>query len=139
MSIDIEPEDSPFEAAMEAGWIDPVDVSKAMLDVMNERDRQWNEEHFDPTHDDRHVHGELVKAAVSYGARAAVTAELIAMGMPADVVEDKAQAAGVPGTWPWERTWWKPKGARRDLVRAAALLIAEIERLDRAETKAVQP
>jgi hypothetical protein len=27
--------------------------------------------------------------------------------------------------------WWKPKDRRRDLVRAAALIIAEIERLDR--------
>lgn len=39
-----------------------------------------------------------------------------------------------PGyNWPrsWSRAWWKPKNPRRDLVRAAALLIAEIERLDR--------
>lgn len=37
--------------------------------------------------------------------------------------------------WPWDREWWKPKDRRRNLVRAAALLIAEIERLDRAEDK----
>ena len=37
-----------------------------------------------------------------------------------------------PSYWPWEPRWWKPKNPRRDLVRAAALLIAEIERLDRA-------
>ena len=35
----------------------------------------------------------------------------------------------------WSRDWWKPKNRRHDLVRAAALLIAEIERLDRQETK----
>lgn len=34
--------------------------------------------------------------------------------------------------WPWDSSWWRPKDARRDLVRAAALLLAEIERLDRA-------
>jgi len=30
-----------------------------------------------------------------------------------------------------ERGWWKPKGPRRDLIRAAALIVAEIERIDR--------
>lgn len=34
--------------------------------------------------------------------------------------------------WPWQRKWWKPKDPRRDLVRAGALIIAEIERIDRA-------
>ncbi len=40
-----------------------------------------------------------------------------------------------PGGWPFADTFWKPKSPRQDLVRAAALLIAEIERLDR-EVKA---
>ncbi|HID0369034.1 TPA: hypothetical protein ACXAX7_003462 [Acinetobacter baumannii] len=39
------------------------------------------------------------------------------------------------GWWPFADTFWKPKSPRQDLVRAAALLIAEIERLDR-EVKA---
>jgi hypothetical protein len=34
--------------------------------------------------------------------------------------------------WPWHDDWWKPKDRRRDLIRAAALIVAEIERLDRA-------
>jgi hypothetical protein len=34
--------------------------------------------------------------------------------------------------WPWSKDWWKPKTPRRDLVRAGALSLAEIERLDRA-------
>lgn len=38
------------------------------------------------------------------------------------------------GFWPWDKSWWKPKGARRDLIRAAALIVAEIERIDRADT-----
>jgi hypothetical protein len=36
-----------------------------------------------------------------------------------------------PREWPWESTAWKPKGTRADLVRAGALILAEIERLDR--------
>jgi hypothetical protein len=45
---------------------------------------------------------------------------------------DKTDEPGVPKMWPWARQWWKPTGARRDLVKAAALLLAEIERIDRA-------
>jgi hypothetical protein len=39
--------------------------------------------------------------------------------------------------WPssWSRTWWKPSGGRRDLVKACALMVAEIERRDRAQAK----
>lgn len=42
-----------------------------------------------------------------------------------------------PPTWPktWPKDWWSPKTRRADLVRAAALLVAEIERLDRAEAR----
>lgn len=42
---------------------------------------------------------------------------------------------GCPDLWPWERAAWKPKDARRDLVRAGALILAEIERLDRAQAR----
>ena len=35
--------------------------------------------------------------------------------------------------WPWLSSWWKPSTNRRDLVKAGALILAEIERLDRAE------
>jgi hypothetical protein len=33
--------------------------------------------------------------------------------------------------WPFERSAWKPKSPRSDMVKAAALIVAEIERLDR--------
>ncbi|HCE5729600.1 hypothetical protein ACP0KH_06585 [Pseudomonas aeruginosa] len=38
----------------------------------------------------------------------------------------------LPFCWPWDKDWWKPTSARRDLVKACALALAEIERLDRA-------
>ena len=38
--------------------------------------------------------------------------------------------------WPWDAEWFKPSSSRRDLVKAAALLLAEIERDDRAASKA---
>ena len=36
--------------------------------------------------------------------------------------------------WPfqWDKKWLKSTSSRRDLVKAAALIVAEIERLDRA-------
>lgn len=37
-----------------------------------------------------------------------------------------------PRNWPWHRVWWKPSTRRRNLVKAGALILAEIERLDRA-------
>ena len=122
-----EPDDSPFEAAMEAGWIDPADLSKATLDVIAERDRQHNEEKFTPEWDDRYVGFELVKAAVCY-AQAASWKETTRRA-------NRARAYP-PGGWPWADHWWKPAAVddrRRDLVKAGALILAEIERLDRAE------
>lgn len=38
---------------------------------------------------------------------------------------------GVPTEWPWQRKWWKPKTKMSNLVRAGALCVAEIERLNR--------
>lgn len=37
--------------------------------------------------------------------------------------------------WPWEWSRWKPSTRRQDLISAIALLIAEVERLDRAEAR----
>ena len=119
-----EPEDSPFDAAIEAGWIDPTDLSKATRDVMNERDRQWNEEGWTPEHDDKHVNGEMARAAAGYAFHAGLS--------------DEWRAKGLPQGWPagWAFSWWKPTSRRRDLVKAAALILAEIERLDRADARA---
>lgn len=118
----LEPDDSPFDAAIEAGWINPEDVSKAMLDVMDERVRTETVEGFSSEQDDRYIQFELGKAAASY--------------LAVSIVKEKTRADWLkrrfaPGTWPWQLSWWKPKDRRRDLVRAAALIVAEIERLDR--------
>jgi hypothetical protein len=43
-----------------------------------------------------------------------------------------------PARWPWSQDWWKPTNPRRDLVKAGALIAAEIERLDRATGGEVQ-
>lgn len=91
--------------------------SQAILDVIAERKRQIEVEEFTPDHDDEeHQIGELAAAGACYAANAA----------------DFVWIGGWPGeVWPWLRGWWKPSTKRRDLVKAAALIIAEIERLDR--------
>ena len=38
-----------------------------------------------------------------------------------------------PLYWPWDAKWWNPGNYRRRLVKAAALIVAEIERFDRKE------
>ncbi len=52
-----------------------------------------------------------------------------------DFNENKVSDHGVvPEGWPesWASCWFKPKDRRRDLIKAGALILAEIERLDRA-------
>lgn len=106
------------------------DLSQAMQDVIAERERQVTAEGWTPDHDDRHSGGEMAKAAACY---AYVTS------LPSTVRESLEHDPEFNGKnlvitkriWPWAWTWWKPKSPRRDLVRAGALIIAEIERLDR--------
>lgn len=103
-----------------AATLSESDHSKAAVDVLAERRRQVEEEGWTPEHDDQHDAGEIAGAAASYAAYRSHTKPETIMGY--DVIEM---------LWPWARKWWKPKDRRRDLVRAGALIIAEIERLDR--------
>lgn len=96
-------------------------VSKACHDVIIERLRQVSVENWTPAHDDRHSDGCLAQAAACYASAAA--------GM-------RWGMYGPAPYWPFDTEWYKPKDPRRDLVRAAALCIAEIERLDRASQSA---
>ncbi|GEM_PF-741891 len=111
---------APADAA-EHSWF-----SKAALDVTAERRRQIEAEGWGNVHDDSHTNFELTKAAISYAQAAAISEK--------DRTREFANK-NVPSRWPWSKVWWKPKDRRTDLVRAAALLIAEIERLDRAEAR----
>lgn len=85
--------------------------------IAKERERQIAEEGWTAEHDDQHKNGELARAAIAY----------IANGL-LDVVMTSA-------LWPrqWERAWFKPKDRIRNLVRAGALIAAEIDRLQREQ------
>ncbi|MFO2256584.1 hypothetical protein QOU43_07710 [Pseudomonas aeruginosa] len=95
-------------------------VPQAWLDVQAERRRQIEAEGWTPENDDAHSHGQMARAAACYA--------LAGSSAP----NDGTAALLVSLAWPWDEQWWKPSTARRDLVKACALGLAEIERLDRA-------
>lgn len=90
-------------------------LTNAAQDVLAERQRQMQVEGWSPYHDDQYQGEELRLAALCY--------------MRADTI---TKPGVLPGAWPWAAKWWKPSTDRRNLVKAGALVLAEIERIDRA-------
>lgn len=100
----------------------------AESDVLSERRRQQVEEGFSTLSDDcNNINGTMTKAAITYAFGAFVSAY-----RPEEIQENWFRLDFMRTWWPWSRRWWKPGPARRMLVKAAALIIAEIERIDRA-------
>ena len=86
----------------------------AILDVIAERQRQQSVEGWTPEHDDQYGESQLLWASSCY------------------VLNTIKPFNRMPMDWPWDSSWWKPTNPRRDLVKAGALILAEIERIDRA-------
>lgn len=78
-----------------------------IAEIANERRHQIADNGFTAEHDDQWTDMELPDAAACY-------------------------ARSDNGNWPWDLRWWKDKGKRQNLLRAAALIVAEIERMDRS-------
>jgi hypothetical protein len=111
-------------------------VNKAIADIVDERLRQIDVEEWTPEHDDSHIDGSLALVAACYAA-------------PKRIYEKIKVAFGFAfvDPWPWpsffrgneitDCTKWNKKGKtrRRQLVIAGALIVAEIERLDRKAEK----
>lgn len=93
-------------------------LTDAVRDVLAERARQVSAEGWTPEHDDTNSDSEMAQASACYALNAA--------GWKTEALR---------GCWPikWMAAWFKPTTPRRDLVKAGALILAEIERLDRAE------
>lgn len=102
---------SALSQPTEAGW------RTAVREIAAERRRQVEVEGWTPEHDDAHVNGEMAGAAACY-----------CLGS----VSHWAGSMAIQSLWPWDKSWWKPTDRRRDLIKAGALIVAEIERLDRA-------
>jgi hypothetical protein len=92
--------------------------------IAEERKRQISEEGYDSTHDDAHDEGEIACAAAAYAIPDHVTKGVIAK-----------TASPRMHFWPWAATGFKPSPDNRirELVKAGALIVAEIERLQRAD------
>lgn len=101
----------------------------AWRDVKAERQRQIDAEGYVPEHDDEHDKDlALPRAAACYA--------LAGTGGNGPFWITHLQVPQQVWPYRWE---WKPKDRRSNLVRAAALLLAEIERVDRAALASAQP
>lgn len=107
-------------------WVEP-DLCSACTGaalIVQERIRQLEEEGYDAKHDDEHKQGELAEAAACY----------------AGAYQD-ARLSVPPDGWPWGFEYWKPSPDNRvrELVKAGALIAAEIDRLNRIPGKKRRP
>lgn len=100
------------------------ETREAVAAIAAERQRQIDAEGWSEDHDDEHPIGQLARAAGCYALSAGRDGS-------DDGFFDCVVDAAIHHSWPWDRSWWKPKDRRSDLVRAGALIVAEIERLDR--------
>lgn len=100
-----------------------VDLGTGVKAIAAERERQLHAEGFTRDSDRQYQRGELAKAATAY-------VQLAAMDLAAGGTRDHIAWHGPAAVWPWAPEWWKPVDARRDLVRAGALIAAQIDLLD---------
>jgi hypothetical protein len=84
--------------------------------IEEERARQIAVEGWTPEHDATHTHGELAQAASCY----------------ATPGSRRIEGFSIPDEWPFQPEWWKPtpNDRIRELVKAGALIAAEIDRLN---------
>ena len=91
--------------------------------IAAERQRQIEDEGWAPLHDKWHTNYELSSAACCYAQPGS--------GGP----YSHPRAHRPPPDWPWDAEFWKPsRDCIKNLVRAGALIAAEIDRLQ-AETE----
>lgn len=109
----------------------------ALAAIAQERKRQVEVEGWTAEHDDGdgHQKGQLARAAAAYAYYGSLGEIERKSGAQRDSLIHHIIGQLFPvwgtayGGWRWE--WWKPTNRRRDLVKAGALIVAEIERLDR--------
>lgn len=92
--------------------------------IEEERARQVSTEGWTATRDDAHQAGEMPMAGALYAR--------LASGQAMGFMGSAGTPLPPPG-WPWEAEWWKPsRDPVQNLIKAGALIAAEIDRLQRA-------
>ena len=102
--------------------------------IAAERQRQIDVERWTPEHDDEHDRGEMSGAAQAYAF--AARCQVVAVANGEQPMTGEYLYARVPMGWPvaWDESWWKPSDDPvRNLVKAGALIAAEIDRLQRRD------
>lgn len=112
---------------MDAARLAQLGVGVGIGLIAAERQRQVEAEGFDPRHDDNYENDELVRAASSY---------LIAGRRDLDGTVMVSDDEIADGCWPWDAEWFKPSTPKANLIKAGALIAAELDRLVRAEAEA---
>lgn len=96
--------------------------------IADERKRQVKQEGWTAEHDDSHDQQELAAAATMYASPYPIKAKSLITGRyEADV-------------WPWDEDSYKPSAGDRirELVKAGALIAAEIDRLQRLARRGME-
>ena len=97
--------------------------------IAAERRRQVEGESWKSPHDDGHTEGQLALAAACYALKSAgLASQHYRLGRGG--IEVSVDALGI--YWPFESAAWKPQTSIRNLVKAGALIAAEIDRRLRA-------
>jgi len=117
-------------------------LSKAAMDLLCERARQVDQEGWTPDNDDtEHGNGQLAIAAACYAISAGANNGVrhLLAGKRWTLYDGNQVVTAFYWLWSltikWSSDWFKPTTRRRDLVKAGALILAEVERLDRLEAK----
>lgn len=95
--------------------------------ITEERERQISQEGWTSEHDAEHDGQELVEAAKCYATAANAT-----QYSPKNITYlGYRPGEPAPYDWPWAEEWWKPSSDPvKNLVKAGALIAAEIDRLN---------
>lgn len=111
----------------------PEGLSPAVLRGLAERRRQIEVEGWTPEHDDTHQAGELARASGCYA--------IVASDLRKEAMYIHGRWKDVSDLfWPWDRKWWKPSpDPVRNLEKAFALIVAEMERQDRLSVAPTPP
>lgn len=91
--------------------------------IAAERKRQVESEGWTAEHDQMHDDGELADAAICYA--------MSSMDMQINIGTAYVKVKAKKALWPWAKGWWRPTPHNRvkELVKAGALIAAEIDRL----------